>query len=87
MLQSCYGRTPTGQGFHFPSATCKLENVAAREVGEDIVLHGYLGTQRQAGKNLLFAELRSTTLSHSIQLVASNKISTEGESVFERLST
>ncbi|KAI4764957.1 hypothetical protein E4T52_02147 [Aureobasidium sp. EXF-3400] len=73
--------------FHFPSATCKLENVAAREVGEDIVLHGYLGTQRQAGKNLLFAELRSTTLSHSIQLVASNKISTEGESVFERLST
>ncbi|KAG9960780.1 hypothetical protein KCU61_g6147, partial [Aureobasidium melanogenum] len=87
MLQSCYGRTPTGQGFHFPSATCKLENVAAREVGEDIVLHGYLGTQRQAGKNLLFAELRSTTLSHSIQLVASNKTSTEGESVFERLST
>ncbi|KAG9520584.1 hypothetical protein KCU93_g7642, partial [Aureobasidium melanogenum] len=75
------------ENFHFPSATCKLENVAAREVGEDIVLHGYLGTQRQAGKNLLFAELRSTTLSHSVQLVASNKTSTEGESVFERLST
>ncbi|THW53474.1 hypothetical protein D6D25_03956, partial [Aureobasidium pullulans] len=55
-----------------------------REVGEDVVLHGYLGTQRQAGKNLLFAELRDTTLSRSIQLVASNKTST-GESVFEKL--
>ncbi|CAD0100629.1 unnamed protein product, partial [Aureobasidium mustum] len=72
---------------HFPSATCKLENVVTREVGEDIVLHGYLGTQRQAGKNLLFAELRSTSLSHSIQLVASNKTNTERESTFERLST
>ncbi|KAL2027814.1 hypothetical protein VTO58DRAFT_110502 [Aureobasidium pullulans] len=69
---------------HFPSATCKLEDVATREVGEDVVLHGYLGTQRQAGKNLLFAELRDTTLSCSIQLVASNKTST-GESVFEKL--
>ncbi|THX83790.1 hypothetical protein D6D05_03406 [Aureobasidium pullulans] len=69
---------------HFPSATCKLEDVATREVGEDVVLHGYLGTQRQAGKNLLFAELRDTTLSRSIQLVASNKTST-GESVFEKL--
>lgn len=48
------------------------------------MLHGYLGTQRQAGKNLLFAELRDTTLSRSIQLVASNKTST-GESVFEKL--
>ncbi|CAD0014907.1 unnamed protein product [Aureobasidium pullulans] len=65
-------------------ATCKLEDVATREVGEDVVLHGYLGTQRQAGKNLLFAELRDTTLSRSIQLVASNKTST-GESVFEKL--
>ncbi|THZ51797.1 hypothetical protein D6C90_01565 [Aureobasidium pullulans] len=69
---------------HFPSATCKLEDVATREVGEDVVLHGYLSTQRQAGKNLLFAELRDTTLSRSIQLVASNKTST-GESVFEKL--
>ncbi|THV86504.1 hypothetical protein D6D02_03828 [Aureobasidium pullulans] len=69
---------------HFPSATCKLEDVVTREVGEDVVLHGYLGTQRQAGKNLLFAELRDTTLSRSIQLVASNKTST-GESVFEKL--
>ncbi|KAI4722580.1 hypothetical protein E4T48_01085 [Aureobasidium sp. EXF-10727] len=74
------------ENFHFPSATCKLEDVAAREVGEDVVLHGYLGTQRQAGKNLLFAELRSTTLSHSIQLVASNKTSTEAESAFAKLS-
>ncbi|KAG2163043.1 hypothetical protein JADG_002782 [Aureobasidium aubasidani] len=72
------------ENFHFPSATCKLEDVATREVGEDVVLHGYLGTQRQAGKNLLFAELRDTTLSCSIQLVASNKTST-GESVFEKL--
>jgi aspartyl-tRNA synthetase len=71
---------------HFPSATCKLEDVVTREVGEDVVLHGYLGTQRQAGKNLLFAELRSTTLSHSIQLVASNKTSFEGLSVFDKLS-
>ncbi|THZ11928.1 hypothetical protein D6C91_08887 [Aureobasidium pullulans] len=66
------------------NSTCKLEDVATREVGEDVVLHGYLGTQRQAGKNLLFAELRDTTLSCSIQLVASNKTST-GESVFEKL--
>ena len=52
-----------------------------------MVLHGYLGTQRQAGKNLLFAELRSTTLSHSIQLVASNKTSSEHGSVFEKLGS
>ncbi|KAI4747662.1 hypothetical protein E4T50_02051 [Aureobasidium sp. EXF-12298] len=75
------------ENFHFPSATCKLEDVVTREVGEDVVLHGYLGTQRQAGKNLLFAELRSTTLSHSIQLVASNKTSSPEGSVFEKLSS
>ncbi|KAH0284717.1 aspartyl-tRNA synthetase [Aureobasidium namibiae CBS 147.97] len=74
------------QPVHFPSATCKVEDVVTREVGEEIVLHGYLGTQRQAGRNLLFAELRSTTLSHSIQLVASNKTSSEERSVFEKLS-
>ncbi|KAI5246425.1 hypothetical protein E4T42_06331 [Aureobasidium subglaciale] len=74
------------ENFHFPSATCKLEDIATRGSGEDVVLHGYLGTQRQAGKNLLFAELRSTTLSHSIQLVASNKTSAEGASVFDKLS-
>jgi aspartyl-tRNA synthetase len=50
------------------------------------VLHGYLGTQRQAGKNLLFAELRDISLSKSIQLVASNKTSTGGDSVFEQLA-
>ncbi|KAI5198069.1 hypothetical protein E4T38_07653 [Aureobasidium subglaciale] len=77
------GATPR---FHFPSATCKLEDIATRGSGEDVVIHGYLGTQRQAGKNLLFAELRSTTLSHSIQLVASNKTSAEGASVFDKLS-
>ncbi|KAI5241193.1 hypothetical protein E4T43_05629 [Aureobasidium subglaciale] len=74
------------ENFHFPSATCKLEDIATRGSGEDVVLHGYLGTQRQAAKNLLFAELRSTTLSHSIQLVASNKTGTEGASVFDKLS-
>ncbi|KEQ90858.1 hypothetical protein AUEXF2481DRAFT_529415 [Aureobasidium subglaciale EXF-2481] len=74
------------ENFHFPSATCKLEDIATRGSGEDVVIHGYLGTQRQAGKNLLFAELRSTTLSHSIQLVASNKTSAEGASVFDKLS-
>lgn len=69
---------------HFPSATCDIKDVSQHGV-EDVVLHGYLGTQRQAGKNLIFAELRSIGLSHSIQLVASNKAGAESEHVFEKL--
>ncbi|QIW97893.1 hypothetical protein AMS68_003411 [Peltaster fructicola] len=56
-------------------STCSI-NVLAQEsksrIGEQVVLHGYLGTRRDASKSLTFAELHDAQLQGTIQLVASS---------------
>lgn len=59
----------------FPAITCEIKDLNKRKdtiTHKSVVLHGYLGTQRQASKSLTFAELRSADLSHVVQLVASS---------------
>lgn len=54
--------------------------------GQQVVLHGYLGTRRDASKSLTFAELHDTQLQGTIQLVAvSPKQSTILSSAHETL--
>ncbi|KAK5171804.1 aspartate--tRNA ligase msd1 [Saxophila tyrrhenica] len=57
----------------FPQSTCSLRDLAQKGQGladEQIVLHGYLGTRRDASKSLTFAELHDAGLKHTVQLVS-----------------
>lgn len=57
----------------FPSATCSFAALAENApalLDQQIVLHGYLGTRRDASKSLTFAELHDMHLSSTIQLVS-----------------
>lgn len=57
----------------FPPATCTFENLAENATNlldEQIVLHGYLGTRRDASKSLTFAELHDMHLRSTVQLVS-----------------
>ncbi|KAL1304111.1 hypothetical protein AAFC00_000543 [Neodothiora populina] len=62
--------------FHFQAATCDIKDLGQNvdtAVEKQVVLHGYLGNKRQAGKNLIFVELQSTDLTHVVQVVAVQK--------------
>nr|OQO28532.1 hypothetical protein B0A51_03707 [Rachicladosporium sp. CCFEE 5018] len=60
------------QTLHFPPATCTFEELRdGNRTGEQITLHGYLGTRRDASKTLTFAELHDIKLGSTIQLVSS----------------
>ena len=57
----------------FPAATINFHELA--EGGEtlaekQVTIHGYLGTRRDAGKSLTFAELHDTDLKSTVQLVS-----------------
>lgn len=57
----------------FPAATCKFQDLAQTGsdwIDEQVVLHGYLGTRRDASKSLTFAELHDMNLSGTVQLVS-----------------
>ena len=57
----------------FPSATRSFQELAQKGhhiSDEHVVLHGYLGTRRDAGKSLTFAELHDADLRSTIQLVS-----------------
>ena len=57
----------------FPAATRTLKDLAenGHELSdEQVTLHGYLGTRRDAGKHLTFAELYGIDLKRRIQLVS-----------------
>jgi aspartyl-tRNA synthetase len=57
----------------FPAATCNFEDLSQRGhnmTNEQIVLHGYVGTRRDASKSLTFAELHDMSLNSTVQLVS-----------------
>ncbi|KAK4974045.1 aspartate--tRNA ligase msd1 [Elasticomyces elasticus] len=57
----------------FPNATHTHQDLLAHGktlVGHEVVIHGYLGSRRDAGKGFSFCDLVSNDLSHSIQLTA-----------------
>lgn len=64
----------------FPSATCTFEELAEdhSKFNHQVVLHGYIGTRRDASKTLTFAELHDMHLSSVIQLVSSITKGEEG---------
>ena len=67
-----------------PPATCTLLQLAEDGedwVGKQVVLHGYLGTQRVANKDLVFAEVCDIGLSTVIQLVSSPEIEASTPSI------
>lgn len=67
--------------FHFPSATCKFESLVNDTnalVDQQVVLHGYLGTRRDASKSLTFAELHDMHLRSTVQLISTPTNGEEG---------
>ena len=63
----------------FPRASCSFDQLLRdcnSYLDTEVVLHGYLGSRRDASKTLIFAELHDMHLSSSIQLVSTP---TEGE--------
>lgn len=58
----------------FPPATTSIEQLgkqASDLIDQPVVLHGYLGTRRDASKTLTFAELHDQSLERTVQLVSS----------------
>ncbi|KAL9630213.1 MAG: hypothetical protein Q9204_004832, partial [Flavoplaca sp. TL-2023a] len=61
---------------NFPEETFDLSTIAGLEIpeeGQDVVIHGYLGSSASLSKNLLFIQLISKDRMCSIQLVSSSK--------------
>ena len=57
-----------------PPASCSFTSLAvnpSKLIDSQVVLHGYLGTRRDASKSLTFAELHDMHLSSTVQLVSS----------------
>lgn len=74
----------------FPAATCDVKDLGRRKdtiTHKQVVIHGYLGNQRQAGKSLTFVELRSIDLSHAVQLVAIQKGDAEVDATYLKLKS
>ena len=71
VVEAC--RILTARPVHFPSASCTFDQLAAQgtELNDtQVVLHGYIGTRRDASKSLTFAELHDMTLGATVQLVS-----------------
>lgn len=65
----------------FPAASCSFNDLLRdcnSLLNHEVVLHGYLGTRRDASKTLSFAELRDMHLQSSIQLVSTLTEGQEG---------
>ncbi|KXS95626.1 hypothetical protein AC578_3548 [Pseudocercospora eumusae] len=65
----------------FPAASCTFEALAQDGnalTDQQVVLHGYLGTRRDASKSLTFAELHDMHLRSTVQLVSTPTTGEEG---------
>ncbi|KAF2172057.1 hypothetical protein M409DRAFT_62882 [Zasmidium cellare ATCC 36951] len=72
----------------FPSATCSFGDLAkdaASRIDEQIVLHGYIGTRRDASKSLTFAELHDMHLKSTVQLVSTPTKGVDGSNEAHQL--
>ena len=66
----------------FPEETSSLTSpdAASRlKPGDDVILHGYLGSSASLAKNLYFVQLISKDLARSIQIVSSLKTAKDGD--------
>lgn len=57
----------------FPSATHQLKDLSSSSSGEEVVLHGYLGSRSDLSKKLSFCTLLGNDLRNSIQIISSAK--------------
>ncbi|EGP87906.1 uncharacterized protein MYCGRDRAFT_109040 [Zymoseptoria tritici IPO323] len=71
------------KALNFPAATCTfkaLNEDVSQLLDTQVVLHGYIGTRRDASKNLTFAELHDMHLRSTVQLVSTaSEAQGEGE--------
>ncbi|KAI9816013.1 MAG: hypothetical protein M1827_002005 [Pycnora praestabilis] len=60
---------------HFPSSTHQIKDLDQRLPlgGEEVILHGYLGSRSDLSKNLTFVPLLDESLRWSVQIVSSAK--------------
>lgn len=56
-----------------PQATHQIVDISADLVGQDVLLHGYLGARSDLSKNISFVSLLSKDLKDSIQIVSASK--------------
>ncbi|KZF26210.1 putative aspartyl-tRNA synthetase [Xylona heveae TC161] len=70
--------------FHFPGATRQISELAHLDPtsGEEVVLHGYLGSRSDLSKKLSFVPLLSKELDYSVQIISSAKQPNGGEKSF-----
>lgn len=65
----------------FPPASCTFEQLATNGSSlndQKVVIHGYIGTRRDASKKLTFAELHDMTLGSIVQLVSTPTTGVDG---------
>ncbi|KAF1990316.1 aspartyl-tRNA synthetase [Aulographum hederae CBS 113979] len=72
--------------FTFPPATSEVKDLSLAKLGQEVVLHGYIGPQAVLSKKLLFIQLVSKDGSHSVQLVSfANDARKESHIALQRL--
>ncbi|KAF2836943.1 hypothetical protein M501DRAFT_996076 [Patellaria atrata CBS 101060] len=71
--------------FHFSSPTLEVKDLPNSQVGDGVVLHGYLGKRSDLSKKLSFVTLLSKDLSHSTQVISIRN--PERNHVHERLKS
>lgn len=61
----------------FPAATHEIESLSQSQAGDEVILHGYLGSRRDMSKKLSFIPLFSKDQRHCVQII-SNATSPDG---------
>ncbi|KAK3076680.1 hypothetical protein LTS18_012352, partial [Coniosporium uncinatum] len=69
-----------------PSASHAIQDLSANIVGQNVVLHGYLGPRADLSKKLSFVPLISQDLKHSIQIISTSKTSQDVHSLLTSLT-
>lgn len=62
-----------GNTVALPQATHQIANISSDDLGQDVIVHGYLGARSDLSKSISFVPLLSKDLKHSIQVVSASK--------------
>ncbi|KAF2085146.1 aspartyl-tRNA synthetase [Saccharata proteae CBS 121410] len=71
---------------HFPTASHEIKDLDSLSPGQEVTLHGYLGSRADLGSSLSFAPLISKGLGHSVQLMTQKTSSKEVLNLFRSLN-
>lgn len=73
MLRGLMRLTQNSAIVDIPRATQKIANLSIDNIGEQVILHGYLGARSDLSKSISFIPLLSADLACSVQLVSAGK--------------